>query len=176
MSIEVDLRVDLNTEDDTGLPWAFLRDARDPALLREGAWLIVGPATLELTDLELALDRYPLLLTIEETAEVLRISRSLAYELARRYGTTDGTAGIAVMRVGACLRAPASARTHRRRARGVATNHGTSQRQRPRQSVDRPRSVGPGVRTTFTASSHHAVAHDGAAREMSSRGATTRMD
>jgi hypothetical protein len=57
-------------------------------------------------DLELALDRYPLLLTIEEAAEVLRISRSLAYELARRYEATDGTAGITVMRVGACLRAP----------------------------------------------------------------------
>lgn len=39
---DVDLRVDLNTEDDTGHPWAFRRDARDPALLREGAWLIVG--------------------------------------------------------------------------------------------------------------------------------------
>ncbi len=42
MSMEVDLRVDLNTEDDTGLPWAFVRDARDPALLKEGAWLVVG--------------------------------------------------------------------------------------------------------------------------------------
>jgi hypothetical protein len=39
---ELDLRVDLNTEDDTGLPWAFVRDARDPALIREGAWIIVG--------------------------------------------------------------------------------------------------------------------------------------
>lgn len=38
----VDLRVDLNTEDDTGLPWAFLRDARLPDLVREGAWLVVG--------------------------------------------------------------------------------------------------------------------------------------
>ena len=42
MSIDVDLRVDLNTEDDTGLPWAFLRDARDPNLIQEGAWLVVG--------------------------------------------------------------------------------------------------------------------------------------
>jgi hypothetical protein len=42
VSIDVDLRVDLNTEDDTGLPWAFVRDARDPALLKEGAWLVVG--------------------------------------------------------------------------------------------------------------------------------------
>ena len=46
MSIdEVDLRVDLNTEDDTGLPWAFLRDARDASVVTEGAWLIVGSGT-----------------------------------------------------------------------------------------------------------------------------------
>jgi hypothetical protein len=38
----LDLRVDLNSEDDTGLPWAFLRDARDLSRVREGAWLIVG--------------------------------------------------------------------------------------------------------------------------------------
>ncbi len=43
---ELDLRVDLNTEDDTGLPWAFLRDARDPALIREGAWIIVGSGSV----------------------------------------------------------------------------------------------------------------------------------
>lgn len=43
MNIEdVDLRVDLNIEDETGLPWAFIRDARDPSLVREGAWLLVG--------------------------------------------------------------------------------------------------------------------------------------
>lgn len=42
MDEDVDLRVDLNNEDDTGLPWAFLRDARDPTKVREGAWLIVG--------------------------------------------------------------------------------------------------------------------------------------
>ena len=39
---EVDLRVDLTTEDDTGLPWAPLTDARDPSLIKEGAWIIVG--------------------------------------------------------------------------------------------------------------------------------------
>jgi hypothetical protein len=32
----------LGAEHDTGLPWAFVRDARDPALLKEGAWLVVG--------------------------------------------------------------------------------------------------------------------------------------
>lgn len=42
MNIDVDLRVDLNTEDDTGLPWAFVSDARDTALLQEGAWLVIG--------------------------------------------------------------------------------------------------------------------------------------
>ncbi len=42
VSDELDLRVDLNTEDDTGLPWAFLRDACDPSIVVEGAWLIVG--------------------------------------------------------------------------------------------------------------------------------------
>ena len=42
MVATLDLRVDLSTEDDTGLPWAVLRDARDPTLVREGAWLIVG--------------------------------------------------------------------------------------------------------------------------------------
>jgi hypothetical protein len=41
MEEPLDLRVDLNTEDDTGLPWAFVRDARDPGLMREGTWIIV---------------------------------------------------------------------------------------------------------------------------------------
>jgi hypothetical protein len=38
----VDLVVDLNSEDESGLPWTFLDEARDPALVREGAWLVVG--------------------------------------------------------------------------------------------------------------------------------------
>ena len=45
MDDDLDLRVDLNTEDDTGLPWAFLRDARNPDLIVEGAWIIVGSGT-----------------------------------------------------------------------------------------------------------------------------------
>lgn len=40
--IQVDLEVDLNSEDDTGLPWAFLDEARDPSLIREGTWIVVG--------------------------------------------------------------------------------------------------------------------------------------
>jgi hypothetical protein len=52
------------------------------------------------------LDEYPVLLTIEESAAVLRIGRSLAYELARQYQTSDGRAGLPVLRVGSCLRVP----------------------------------------------------------------------
>lgn len=38
----VDLVVDLNSEDDSGLPWSFLDEARDPELIQEGAWIVVG--------------------------------------------------------------------------------------------------------------------------------------
>lgn len=44
--LRVDLVVDLNSEDDSGLPWTFLDEARDPALIREGAWIIVGEGTV----------------------------------------------------------------------------------------------------------------------------------
>ncbi len=39
---ELDLVVDLNGEDESGLPWAFLDEAPHPELVREGAWLVVG--------------------------------------------------------------------------------------------------------------------------------------
>jgi len=42
----VDLVVDLNSEDDSGLSWTFLDEARDPALIREGAWVIVGEGSV----------------------------------------------------------------------------------------------------------------------------------
>jgi hypothetical protein len=41
----VDLVVDLNSEDESGLPWTFLDEARDPTLIREGARLVVGEGT-----------------------------------------------------------------------------------------------------------------------------------
>ncbi len=43
---EVDLIVDLNTMDDTGLPWAFLDEAHDPARIRPGRHLLVGSGTV----------------------------------------------------------------------------------------------------------------------------------
>lgn len=41
-TIPVDLEVDLNSEDDTGLPWAFLDEACDRSRIRERAWIVVG--------------------------------------------------------------------------------------------------------------------------------------
>jgi Helix-turn-helix domain len=46
------------------------------------------------------------LLTVEEAARILRIGRSLAYELANRYLTSGGSAGMPVIRFGSCLRVP----------------------------------------------------------------------
>lgn len=38
----LDLLVDLNTMDETGLPWAFLKRAADPAQIVPGSHIIVG--------------------------------------------------------------------------------------------------------------------------------------
>ncbi len=38
----LDLLVDLNTMDETGLPWAFLERAADPARIIPGSHIIVG--------------------------------------------------------------------------------------------------------------------------------------
>lgn len=42
----VDLEVDLNTMDDTGLPWAFLDDARDPTAVVPGCHIVVGAGSV----------------------------------------------------------------------------------------------------------------------------------
>jgi hypothetical protein len=39
---QLDLVVDLNTMDDTGLPWTFLDDALRPERITQGAHVIVG--------------------------------------------------------------------------------------------------------------------------------------
>src|SRR5262245_49249038 len=48
----------------------------------------------------------PDLLTVEEAARVLRIGRTSAYALVRRYLATNGTEGVPVRRVGHLLRVP----------------------------------------------------------------------
>lgn len=40
--LPIDLTVDLNSEDESGLPWSFIDEARDRSLVVEGAWLVVG--------------------------------------------------------------------------------------------------------------------------------------
>ncbi len=42
MDLKPDLLADLNAEDDDGLGWATLADARDPAHIRTSAMLLAG--------------------------------------------------------------------------------------------------------------------------------------
>jgi excisionase family DNA binding protein len=46
------------------------------------------------------------MLTVEEAATYLRISRALGYQLARQYRITNGAAGLPVIQLGRCLRVP----------------------------------------------------------------------
>ena len=52
------------------------------------------------------LDDLPLVLTVEEAAAVLRISRAAAYEQARIWRETDGRDGLPVVVIGRSLRVP----------------------------------------------------------------------
>jgi hypothetical protein len=55
MAIAVDIRADLNAEDQTGYVWAFLDEARDPSLITPGALVVAGdedsPAVAVVVDL-----------------------------------------------------------------------------------------------------------------------------
>ncbi len=42
MDPEIDLVADLNAEDDEGLGWSVLSEARDPSRVRPGAMLVAG--------------------------------------------------------------------------------------------------------------------------------------
>jgi hypothetical protein len=52
--VRVDITCDLVDEDETGHVWAFLRDARDTALIEPGAIVVAGdedaPAVAEVVD------------------------------------------------------------------------------------------------------------------------------
>ena len=41
-AVDVDLRVDLNTMDETGLPWSFIDQAPDPSRIIPGRHIVVG--------------------------------------------------------------------------------------------------------------------------------------
>jgi hypothetical protein len=53
--VRVDIRADLNSEDETGLVWTFLDEAPDPSVLRPGEVVVAGsaltPAVCEVVDL-----------------------------------------------------------------------------------------------------------------------------
>lgn len=53
--IAVDIRADINTEDQTGYVWAFLDEARDPSVIVPGALVVAGdedsPAVAVVVDL-----------------------------------------------------------------------------------------------------------------------------
>ncbi|MDP9074574.1 MAG: hypothetical protein M3N98_10455 [Actinomycetota bacterium] len=42
MDLTIDLEADLNAQDDDGLGWSVLADARDPRRVRPGAMLLAG--------------------------------------------------------------------------------------------------------------------------------------
>lgn len=42
MDAQIDLAADLNAEDDEGLGWSALSEARDPARIRPGVMLVAG--------------------------------------------------------------------------------------------------------------------------------------
>lgn len=55
MAVTVDITADLNDEDETGFVWAFLDEARDPALILPNAIVVAGdadvPAVVEVVDI-----------------------------------------------------------------------------------------------------------------------------
>jgi excisionase family DNA binding protein len=57
----------------------------------------------------LAFDELPDVLTVEEAAAVLRISRGAAYELARQWRESGGRHGLPVVTLGRSLRVPREA-------------------------------------------------------------------
>lgn len=54
-------------------------------------------------------DPVPEVLTVEEAADVLRISRNTAYALARRWRDSGGQEGLPVVELGRTLRVPRAA-------------------------------------------------------------------
>lgn len=55
MGVTVDITADLNDEDETGLVWTFLDEARDPTVIVPGAIVVAGdsdaPAVVEVVDI-----------------------------------------------------------------------------------------------------------------------------
>lgn len=54
-------------------------------------------------------ERLPLFLTVEEAGELLRIGRTKAYDMARKWRETEGRSGLPVIDLGNVLRVPRQA-------------------------------------------------------------------
>ena len=54
-------------------------------------------------------EELPTFVTVEEAASILRIGRTVAYQLARRWEETNGGEGLPVLRFGRLLRVPRAA-------------------------------------------------------------------
>lgn len=54
----------------------------------------------------MTIDELPVVLTVEEAGEVLRISRSAAFRQAELFRASDGREGIPNYRIGRALRVP----------------------------------------------------------------------
>ncbi|MDP9420456.1 MAG: hypothetical protein M3P53_09975 [Actinomycetota bacterium] len=45
MTPAIDIDVDWNTQDDTGMAWSFVDEARDPSRITPGAYVVAGRGT-----------------------------------------------------------------------------------------------------------------------------------
>jgi hypothetical protein len=45
MTPGIDIDVDWNTQDDTGIAWSFVDEARDPSRITPGAYVVAGRGT-----------------------------------------------------------------------------------------------------------------------------------
>lgn len=56
MKFDIDIYVDWNTQDDTGLPWSLVSEASEPSRIVAGAYVIAGHddaiAVVEVVDLD----------------------------------------------------------------------------------------------------------------------------
>lgn len=73
----VDLEVDLNTMDETGLPWAFLDESPDPAKIVPGTRILVGAGSVRAVATVVDIDNgivhvHPLRGSVEENAHLLK--------------------------------------------------------------------------------------------------------
>ena len=64
---------------------------------------VVGLASRRAPAAPVGLDELPLMLTVGEAAEVLRISRTSAYKLAEEWRTTRGVSGLPTIKLGGRL-------------------------------------------------------------------------